>query len=63
VISSASASELLRNVPAARTESAFCDRQYLADARKWLKSHKDDVIQPTEHEDDDDDADDGKEET
>lgn len=62
VISSASASELLGNVPSARTESVFCDRQYLEDARKWLKNNKDNVIQPTQHEDDDD-ADDGREET
>jgi HD superfamily phosphohydrolase len=63
VISSASASELLSNVPAARTESVFCDRQYLADARSWLGTHKDDTIQPTAHEEDDDDANDGREGT
>ena len=53
VISSASASELLGHVPAARTESVFCDRQYLMDAKKWLGEHRDKTIQPTEHEDED----------
>lgn len=55
VISSASASELLGHIPAARTESVFCDRQYLADATEWLSSHRDEVIQPTEHEEEDED--------
>lgn len=63
VISSASASELLGHVPAARTESVYCDRQYLSDAKQWLASHKDEAIRPTEHEEDDDDASDGKEGT
>ncbi len=61
VISSASASELLGHVPAARTESVFCARQYLSDAKQWLDHHKDSTIQPAEHEEDDDDAADGKE--
>ena len=63
VISSASASELLGHIPAARTESVYCDRQYLSDAERWLASNKDQIIQPTEHEEDDDDAPDGKEGT
>jgi HD superfamily phosphohydrolase len=63
VISSASASELLGHVPAARTDSVFCDRQYLADAKKWLSKHHDEAIQPAEHEDEDeeDSRDDRKE--
>jgi HD superfamily phosphohydrolase len=58
VISSASASELLGHIPAARTDSVFCDRQYLADAKKWLSEHHDETIQPTEHEDEDEDEED-----
>jgi HD superfamily phosphohydrolase len=63
VISSASASELLGHVPAARHESVYCDRQHLSDAKQWLGRNKDEIIQPTAHEADDDETPDGKEGT
>jgi HD superfamily phosphohydrolase len=53
VVSSTSVSELLRHVPAARTESVFCSRHHLADARQWLAEHHQEIIAPTEHEEDD----------
>ncbi len=44
VVSSTGVSEVLREVPSARFEYVFIDRQYLEDAREWIENNRDELI-------------------
>jgi HD superfamily phosphohydrolase len=53
VVSSAGASEVLAQVPTARFDYVFLDRQHFAEAKEWVKTNREALIQPTETEEED----------
>jgi hypothetical protein len=59
VVSSAGASEVLAQVPTARFDYVFLDRQHFAEAEEWVKANRETLIQPTETEEEDEPGDDG----
>lgn len=59
VVSSAGASEVLGQVPTARFDYVFLDRQHFAEANEWVKANREMLIQPTETEEEDEPDDEG----